>query len=200
MGDAGSQFLGFLAICLSLKLTGGNTPLSHLIPLMILGLPVLDTLWVMTERIRNGRSPFAADKNHLHHKLMALGLYHNEAVIVIYFLQAILVTCAFVFRFHSEWVLLISYLLFCVLIFSAFLSVKTTGWEFKHRSFIDVAIKGRFRFLKEQNILIMVSFKFLQAGLPVLLFTTCLLAGGVQRTLSLFPLERRLLCFWSGAF
>ena len=200
MGDAGSQFLGFLAISLSLKLTEGNTPLSHLLPLILVGLPVLDTLWVMTERIMDGRSPFAADKNHFHHKLMGLGLYHSESVIVIYFLQAFLITSAFVFRFYSEWFLLSFYLLFCALLLSGFWAVKTTGWKFKHRSLFDISIKGRLRFLKEKNILIIISFKILQVGLPVLLLTTCLLTGGVQRALSLVSLGSALFLLFIWIF
>jgi UDP-GlcNAc:undecaprenyl-phosphate GlcNAc-1-phosphate transferase len=112
MGDAGSQLLGFMAITFSLKLTQGNAPLSPLLPLLLLGFPVLDTITVMFERVTNGKSPFVADKNHLHHKFMRLGLFHTEAVLSIYVLQAFLVTSAFVFRSRSEWFLLILYLVF----------------------------------------------------------------------------------------
>ena len=65
MGDAGSQFLGFLAIVLPVALTQENTPLSPFLPLIILGFPILDTVTVMTERIADGRSPFVADKKPL---------------------------------------------------------------------------------------------------------------------------------------
>ena len=92
MGDAGSQLLGFMAITFSLKLTQGNAPLSPILPLLLLGFPVLDTITVMFERVTNGKSPFVADKNHLHHKLMRLDLFHTEAVLSIYVLQAFLVT------------------------------------------------------------------------------------------------------------
>ncbi|MCK4529383.1 undecaprenyl/decaprenyl-phosphate alpha-N-acetylglucosaminyl 1-phosphate transferase, partial [candidate division WOR-3 bacterium] len=128
MGDAGSQFLGFSAITLSLGLTQGNTPLSPLLPLVLLGFPVLDTVTVMCERIVKGRSPFVADKNHFHHKLIGLGLYHTESVFVIYMLQAFLVTFAFFFRFYSEWFLLIFYIMFSGTIVSAFLITDRIGW------------------------------------------------------------------------
>jgi UDP-GlcNAc:undecaprenyl-phosphate GlcNAc-1-phosphate transferase len=116
MGDAGSQFLGFLAGTLSLSLTQGNTPLSPLLPLILLGFPVLDTLTVMFERISQGRPVFVADKNHFHHKLIRLGLFHTEAVVLIYIIQALLVTAAFVFRFYSEWFLLVLYLIFSAIV------------------------------------------------------------------------------------
>ena len=87
-----------LAITLSLGLTQCNTPLSSFLPLLLLGFPVLDTLTVMAERISNGRSPFKADKNHFHHKLIRLGLFHTEAVVTIYTITALLVSSAFIFR------------------------------------------------------------------------------------------------------
>ena len=80
MGDTGSQMLGFLASTLSIGLTQSNPVLSPVIPLLLLGFPVLDTIVVMMERILAGRSPFEADKNHFHHKLIRMGLFHTEAV------------------------------------------------------------------------------------------------------------------------
>jgi UDP-GlcNAc:undecaprenyl-phosphate GlcNAc-1-phosphate transferase len=91
MGDAGSQLLGFSAITLSLALTQGQTAFSPLLPLVLVGFPVLDTLTVMFTRIAQGRSPFAADKNHFHHNLMGIGLLHAESVLFIYAIQTVLV-------------------------------------------------------------------------------------------------------------
>ena len=66
-----------------------------------------------------GRSPFVADKNHFHHNLMKLGLYHPESVLVIYVLQTVLIVAAYLFRYHSEWLLLGGYLLFSAAILAA---------------------------------------------------------------------------------
>jgi len=173
MGDGGSQLLGFLAITLSLALTQRNTPLSPLLPLIILGFPVLDTLTVMLERIREGRSPFVADKKHFHHKLMNLGLFHRDAVLAIYAIQAWLVTWAFVFRFHSEWFLLLSYLLFSGAVITGFLVAEKTGWRFKRYDLVDSLIKGRLRALKERQVLIRFSFRIVEYGVPLLLLFTC---------------------------
>ncbi len=188
MGDAGSQFLGFVAVSLALKLTQGNTPLSRLLPLILLGFPILDTLAVMTERLTKGRSPFVADKNHFHHKLMKLGLYHSEAVLAIYVIQAVLVSFAFICRFYSEWFLLLSYLLFSFLILLLFFSAERANWKLKRIHLIDKHLKGRLRVIKEKNILIMVSFKSLQFGLPALMVFTCLLATGIHPYLSVSAL------------
>ena len=188
MGDTGSQLLGFLAVTLSLGLTQGNSALSPLLPLIILGFPVLDTVAVTVERISKGKSPFKPDKNHFHHKLMRLGLFHTEAVLVIYALQAFLVTSAFVFRFYSDWFLLISYIIFSGLILSGFFVVERRGWRFKRTGFLDRVIKGRLRVLKEKNILIKTSFRIVQVGVPSLLFFSCLLPSEVPAYVSAFSI------------
>lgn len=107
MGDAGSQLLGFAVGVLSLRATqGGNSMVSAATPILLLSLPILDTLSVMTQRISEGRSPFSADKNHIHHKLLALGFDHHEAVMVIYAIQADLFLLAYWMRFESDLVIL----------------------------------------------------------------------------------------------
>ena len=179
MGDAGSQFLGFLAVTLSLSLTQGNTPLSPLLPLILLGFPVLDTLTVMLERVAEGRPPFVADRNHLHHKLMRLGLFHTEAVLVIYILQAFLITSAFVFRFYSGWFLLLFCVIFSGIILAGFFVAEKKGWRLKRYDLIDEVIKGRLRMLKEKGILIKVSFRFVKLGIPLLLLLTCFLPADI---------------------
>ena len=179
MGDAGSQLLGFLAVTFSLALTQGNTSYTTLLPLILLGFPVLDTLTVMFERVARGKSPFVADKNHFHHKLICLGLYHTEAVLVIYIFQAFLVTFAFVFRFYSEWFFLIFYMIFSAGILSGFFVAKKSDWKFKRYDLIDKVIKGRLRILKEKNILIKVSSRIVEIGIPLLLLFTCFLPTSI---------------------
>ena len=188
MGDAGSQLLGFLAVTLSLALTQGNTSFTPLLPLIFLGFPVLDTLTVMFERVVGGRSPFVADKNHFHHKLIRLGLYHTEAVLVIYIFQAFLVTFAFVFRFYPEWFLLIFYIIFSTAILSGFFVAKKRGWKFKRYDFVDKVIKGRLRILKEKNILIKVSSRLVEVGVPSLLLFTCFLPTNIPIYFSFFSM------------
>lgn len=83
MGDTGSLGLGFVLSILTMRyldLSWQNHHDSFGIPLVfgILILPVFDTLRVFTNRILKGKSPFAADDNHIHHSLLALGLSHNK--------------------------------------------------------------------------------------------------------------------------
>ncbi|MDP1619840.1 MAG: MraY family glycosyltransferase, partial [bacterium] len=84
MGDGGSQFLGFSVGVLVILLTQQVNPmLSPSIALMLLGLPVLDTVMVIGQRVYEKRSAFSPDKNHIHHKLLALAFTHYEAVFLI---------------------------------------------------------------------------------------------------------------------
>ena len=111
MGDAGSQFLGFAMGLLAVRLTQQiDGPLSPALPLLLLGLPVLDTLMVMSRRLWEGRSPFSADRNHLHHHLLALGLRQDQAVAVLYTVQAGLCVTAYLMRFESSAVIIAAYL------------------------------------------------------------------------------------------
>jgi UDP-GlcNAc:undecaprenyl-phosphate GlcNAc-1-phosphate transferase len=177
MGDTGSQLLGFLAVTLSIGVTQRETPLSPLLPLLLLGFPVLDTITVMTERIASGRMPFSPDKNHFHHKLMRLGLFHTEAVVTIYGITALLTAAAYLLRFHSDWLLVLIYAGFCALVVAAFAAVERRGFRFPRTGFFDIEIKGRLKIIKDKSLLIRACFLPLQYGLP-LLFTASVLVRG----------------------
>jgi len=85
MGDAGSLsvgfILGFLAIHLTQSATGNISPI---VPVIILGLPIVDALWVMVSRLVKGGNPFSPDMTHVHHKFLNLGFQHRFTVILIY--------------------------------------------------------------------------------------------------------------------
>jgi len=101
MGDGGSNFLGFILACLATMGTAKSAALiSLLVPLVILGIPILDTLFAIVRRINNRAHIFMPDKDHLHHRLMALGMSHRHTVLLIYAISlifgAISVTLTFV--------------------------------------------------------------------------------------------------------
>nr|HPJ97816.1 MraY family glycosyltransferase [Syntrophales bacterium] len=179
MGDAGSLFLGFSVITLSLGMTQGGSPLSPVLPLIILGVPVLDTVTVMAERLYHGRSPFMPDKNHFHHRIMRLGFYHTESVFFIYLIQGCLIIAAILFRFHSDWLLLESYVIFSALILGGFFVAEKTGWKVRRFDLIDRVIKGQLKALVDRGVLIRLSFRVIEFGLPALVFATCFLPTAV---------------------
>ena len=88
MGDAGSQTLGFVLAVLAVYLTQQvNSLVSPVVALLLLGLPIIDSIVVFYLRARRGDSLVVAAKDHLHHRLLALGFYHYESVMIIYSIQ-----------------------------------------------------------------------------------------------------------------
>jgi UDP-GlcNAc:undecaprenyl-phosphate GlcNAc-1-phosphate transferase len=133
MGDSGSQMLGFSVGALALLATQGEaSPLSAALPLLLLGIPIMDTLTVMLTRIRAGRSPFSADSNHLHHRLLALGFAHREAVLLIYMMQVALVLLAYFLRFESDSEVFIAFCVFAALVLGLLRRATQVGWRLKY--------------------------------------------------------------------
>jgi UDP-GlcNAc:undecaprenyl-phosphate/decaprenyl-phosphate GlcNAc-1-phosphate transferase len=133
MGDSGSQMLGFSVGALALLATQGEAcPLSAALPLLLLGLPIMDTLTVMLTRIRAGRSPFSADSNHLHHRLLALGFAHREAVLLIYMMQVALVLLAYSLRFESDSEVFLAFCVFAGMVLGLLRRAAQLGWRLKY--------------------------------------------------------------------
>lgn len=82
MGDSGSQFLGYILAVFAI-ISGAKMATAFL----VLGFPILDGLWVILRRIKERRSPFYPDKNHLHHRLLRAGFSIREAVLFLYVLS-----------------------------------------------------------------------------------------------------------------
>ncbi|NOS80335.1 MAG: undecaprenyl/decaprenyl-phosphate alpha-N-acetylglucosaminyl 1-phosphate transferase [Nitrospira sp.] len=122
MGDAGSQFLGhYLAVAAIILVDPTRAPYSPLIVLFLWGIPLLDTVGVMGQRLLEGRSPFVGDRNHIHHKLLAMGLTHRQAVTLIYMAQGLSVGCAYLLCWQADGVVLSAYLFFAGLVLSLFI-------------------------------------------------------------------------------
>ncbi len=91
MGDTGSLFLGFnLSVIAIISLTKSATVISLLLPVVILGIPIADTLFAIVRRYYHGKPIFSADKEHLHHRLLKLGLTHQRTVLSMYAVSAVL--------------------------------------------------------------------------------------------------------------
>ena len=133
MGDCGSQMLGLSVGALALLATQGETcALSAALPLLLLGLPIMDTLTVMLTRIRAGRSPFSADRNHLHHRLLNLGFEHREAVFLIYLLQVALVLLAYFLRFELDSEIILAFCAFAGGVLWTLQRATRSGWRLRH--------------------------------------------------------------------
>ena len=113
MGDAGSLLLGFVMAALSLGTSYTQVnEIGLFAPLLILGLPLYDTLFVSFMRIRQGRSPFLGSKDHLALKLKTLG-FSNVQVVTILAASAL---CFSIAAFFVTWCpLYISVFVFAIL-------------------------------------------------------------------------------------
>ncbi len=177
MGDAGSQFLGFSGIILAIKLTQGQASVSPVLPLFLLGFPILDTFMVMFERIFKKKSPFKADKNHFHHKLMHVGFFHTEAVFLIYILQAFLVISAFYFRYYTDWFLVAYYFGFSSIVIFLFIIADKFKLKLNRYKYFDTVIKGRLKKLKDDGVFITILNKIFVAWFLFLFIFICFIIG-----------------------
>jgi UDP-GlcNAc:undecaprenyl-phosphate GlcNAc-1-phosphate transferase len=94
MGDSGSLIIGIILFVLAVKmielgflkerLVAMNYVSKPVLAMAILSYPLIDTLRVFIVRASQGRSPFSADKNHIHHKLLALGFSHRQTAVILY--------------------------------------------------------------------------------------------------------------------
>ncbi|MBV7389842.1 undecaprenyl/decaprenyl-phosphate alpha-N-acetylglucosaminyl 1-phosphate transferase [Enterococcus sp. ALS3] len=101
LGDTGALFLGFMIAVLSLEGLKNVTFITLVTPLMILGVPVTDTFFAMVRRKAKNMPISAADKQHLHHRLLDLGFTHRGAVLTIYAIAVLFSFTALLINYMS---------------------------------------------------------------------------------------------------
>lgn len=95
LGDSGSMFIGLILASASIwTQRKGATAAALIIPVLALGLPILDTGLAVIRRVGRGQNPFRADREHLHHRLLDLGLSHRGAVLTLYTLSGVFALAA----------------------------------------------------------------------------------------------------------
>lgn len=104
MGDSGSLFLGFMMAVLSLLGFKQATFASLILPILILGVPLSDTIFAILRRLANNRPISSPDKQHLHHCLINMGLSHRTTVLVIYGISAFFGASAILLSRVTLWV------------------------------------------------------------------------------------------------
>lgn len=135
MGDSGAMFLGLLISASAITLTGqvdasaiteengGNVLLPLLLPFSILAIPLLDFMMAIVRRVKAGRSPFDADREHLHHRIMRLGLTQQRTTIILYFWTAMFALPTVIAAFAPVWIAVVSG---AVIFGSSVLVIKST--------------------------------------------------------------------------
>lgn len=116
MGDTGALFLGFMISVLSLLGFKNVTFVSFIVPIIILGVPISDTIFAIVRRIINKQPLSMPDKSHLHHCLLRIGYTHRQTVLLIYAMAAFFGLVAVIFSQAKLWgaLVLIAILLFLI--------------------------------------------------------------------------------------
>jgi len=106
MGDSGSMFLGFILASASLLGVGTQkspTLVAIVVPILALGLPIADMLFTIARRFLSRRSIFVADRGHIHHRLLDLGLTHRRAVLSLYMVSVTFTALALMVYLGRSW-------------------------------------------------------------------------------------------------
>ncbi|BAZ92992.1 undecaprenyl-phosphate alpha-N-acetylglucosaminyl 1-phosphate transferase [Thiohalobacter thiocyanaticus] len=182
MGDGGSQFLGFTLAFLAVYLmTRVNPALSPALPLLFLGLPIVDILAVFAQRIYHGMNWFRATKNHIHHRLLELGFEHHESVITIYAIQALLVLLAVVLPYEHDLLIIGIYVGVSVAVFAGLIVAERSGWRKSRERLLFPAVKA-FGVIRKQP-------QFLQALTGLVMAVIALYALVVAFVVEQVPLQ-----------
>jgi UDP-GlcNAc:undecaprenyl-phosphate GlcNAc-1-phosphate transferase len=124
MGDSGSMLLGLLLSVSAITLTGqvdpnaisaeklGPTLLPLLLPFAVLAIPFLDLLLAVSRRVKAGKSPFAPDNLHLHHRLLSAGNTTGQTVLIVYLWTATIAFPVTVLAFAPWWIAVLTALFF----------------------------------------------------------------------------------------
>jgi UDP-GlcNAc:undecaprenyl-phosphate GlcNAc-1-phosphate transferase len=121
MGDTGSFLIGFVSIVLAIRFIELNKfdpallprPLFYSAPaiaIAILIIPIFDTCRVFTIRLIKGKSPFKADQNHIHHRLLKLGLNHMQATLLLMVINFLFIYLALQLRLQGNVILIFLFL------------------------------------------------------------------------------------------
>jgi len=127
MGDGGSYFLGyFIAVISIIDSSKSALGISIVIPLLVLGVPVFDTLIAPVRRFLSGKKMFHPDKKHIHHLLLSKGLTQKNVVLIIYGITAVLCVFALIMIFFRNNVT--TGIVVTLIVIIALISVKKLGY------------------------------------------------------------------------
>ncbi|TKC17003.1 glycosyltransferase family 4 protein [Robertmurraya kyonggiensis] len=149
MGDTGALLLGYLLAVTSVIGFKQVTLVSLVIPIIVLAVPILDTLIAIIRRKINKKGIMEADKNHLHHKLLDAGMSHRQTVLFIYAISAVFGLAAIAFYKFN---LFTSSIIFvALLILTELLIEKLSLISKKYKPLINLYSKIRFFYNDENN-------------------------------------------------
>jgi len=141
MGDTGSLFLGFnLSVLAIMGVAKSVTFISLAAPILVLGVPIFDTFFAILRRKMNHKPIFAADKDHLHHRLLSMGFSHRNTVLIIYAISFFLAASAVLITYltTAEAVAVVAMVLTIILFGAGKLGVIAFSRTPKHKNSEDI--------------------------------------------------------------
>ncbi|MBA7710326.1 putative undecaprenyl-phosphate N-acetylglucosaminyl 1-phosphate transferase [subsurface metagenome] len=148
LGDSGSLFLGFMMAALGIVYAAGRGgTFSLTIPVLVVFLPVLDTLYVMAHRIWQRKNPFLPDRHHLHHILLDFSIEHFHVVLIIYLMALSFCVLAVLSQVLANWMVCV---LFVLLSFFTIISPRI--YPFIDNSFLGTIF--RFLYIKPADLIL----------------------------------------------
>lgn len=147
-GDSGSMFMGFIISVIALLGFKNVTMTSLIIPLLLIAIPILDTLFAIIRRLLKGESPSKADKFHIHHQLLNRNFSQTSTVLIIYLIDALFALASILYVLKDR---LLGYIVYGILTLIVLLFIlKTNVVVDKDNNIILDKIKGKKR-TKEEN-------------------------------------------------
>ena len=141
-GEAGSAFMGFIISIISLLGYKGTLLTSVLVPILILAVPILDTLFAIIRRRLKGKPIFEADKEHLHHQFLRMNFSQRKTVVIIYAIDILFSIASILYALKDPYYGMIIYAILLILviwfifhtsIISEKVETKVKGFEKKHK-------------------------------------------------------------------
>ena len=142
MGDSGSMFIGYILAVLSLRSQSkAHAVVSILVPIIAMGVPILDTTLAFMRRMLRHQSIFAADKQHIHHFLLSLGFNQRKTVLILYAISVLFTILSMVMIFNKNIDTFLIVIIFAIIVF---VIIKKLGY-------VEM-IYGKFRVKKENSL------------------------------------------------
>lgn len=116
MGDSGSMFLGYIIAVIALLGFKNVTLTTLLVPICLLAIPIMDTLFAILRRVINKKPIGEPDKQHLHHQLLNLNLSHRNTVLVIYFIDILFASAMLIYMLYDRMVGVIIYAILFIIV------------------------------------------------------------------------------------
>ena len=188
MGDGGSQFIGYTLGVLVIMLTQRVNPvLSPAIALLLIGLPIVDILAVFYLRAKSGMNLFRATRNHIHHRLLTLGFYHYESVMLIYSVQAFFVICAILLPYENDFLITAIYLTATILMFTILTVLERQDFQIHQPSHSGQRVRTLPGFIGSKHMLALPG-QVLEAGVMIFLIGAALMSVSVPIDISVSAL------------